>query len=89
VRAKKVLDLVNKSAGPHGYLDIRWFLSAIDSASTCCGRAGPGSPAGLLARAARASATRHSPVFCWQVKLQGRGVLNDMKCHSRFLGSIS
>src|SRR6266446_4897325 len=83
--AKKVLELVNKVALPHGYLENQVFAPPVEVGRTLLWARGAkltGRP--YLARAAEEHSGPHAPWF-WQGARQGGGVLNDMMCHSSLL----
>src|SRR5206468_12247360 len=80
--AKRMVELVEKSALLHGYLENQVFTPAVQRGRELIwarGAALTGRP--YLARAAEEHSGPHMPWF-WQGELQGGGVLNDMMCHS-------
>jgi len=80
--AKRVLELVEETGLPHGYLEDQLFEPGVTRGREIVWRraaALTGRP--YLARAAEEHSGPHMPWF-WQGDLQGGGVLNDMMCHS-------
>lgn len=80
--AKRVLELVEETGLPHGYLEDQLFEPGVTRGREIVWRraaALTGRP--YLARAAEEHSGPHMPWF-WQGELQGGGVLNDMMCHS-------
>src|SRR5690242_1613813 len=80
--AEKVVELVKKAKLKHGYLENQRFAPQVETGRHLIWARGArltGRP--YLARAAEEHSGPHMPWF-WQGKLQGRGVLNDMMCHS-------
>ncbi len=80
--AKKVLELIEETGVPHGYLEDQLFEPGIVRGREILWRRAAsltGRP--YLARCAEEHSGPHMPWF-WQGDLGGGGVLNDMMCHS-------
>jgi predicted dehydrogenase len=84
--AKRVVELVDSTGVPHGYLEDQLFAPGLERGKVLAwqrGAARAGRP--YLARAAEEHAGPHAAWF-WRGDLQGGGVLNDMMCHSLEVG---
>src|SRR5215831_2003865 len=83
--AKRMLELVEESGIPHGYLENQIFApSIVTGREIVWARGVPVTGRPYLARAAEEHSGPHKPWF-WRGDLQGGGVLNDMMCHSVML----
>jgi len=80
--AKRVIELVEESGLPHGYLEDQLFEpSVVRGREILWRRAAALTGRPYLARCAEEHSGPHMPWF-WQGELGGGGVLNDMMCHS-------
>ena len=80
--AKRVIELIEESGLPHGYLEDQLFEpSVIRGREILWRRAAALTGRPYLARCAEEHSGPHMPWF-WQGELGGGGVLNDMMCHS-------
>lgn len=80
--AEKMIELVEKTGLPHGYLENQVFAPSVLRAREIIWRRGArlcGRP--YLARCAEEHSGPHKAWF-WSGKMQGGGVLSDMMCHS-------
>jgi predicted dehydrogenase len=83
--ARRMLELVEESGIPHGYLENQLFApSVVTGREIVWARGVPVTGRPYLARAAEEHSGPHKPWF-WRGDLQGGGVLNDMMCHSVML----
>jgi predicted dehydrogenase len=80
--AKRLVELIESTGLPHGYLENQVFGPAIvRGREIIWRRAVPIAGRPYLARAAEEHSGPHMPWF-WSGERQGGGVLNDMLCHS-------